>query len=364
MLSLAVEKRFPGFELDVALSTAGPVLVVLAPSGSGKTLLLDCLSGLQRPDAGYLKLDDEAVFDLAAGRWPPLRTRRIGYVVQDYALFPHRSVRENVAFAMGRHPDAEALARLLSIFQLERVAGHRPEEISGGQRQRVALARALATRPRLLLLDEPFAAIDEALREELLDETLRFQRLFAIPMIFVTHNTSEARRVGGDLVILHAGRIMEFGDADRLFTHPRTVFAARFLGKRNLFSARITSEGADGLELESPLGRLVAAPGAESPLAPPNKGGWGVRVAFFIDPLELRIRMDDRPAPNQWRGTVAQVYPFQRLFRAHVRLEDVPDGPELVVDLEPHACTRWEVVEGKTLTLGAEPQHVRLCRES
>ena len=350
MLRFRVVKRFPGFELDVAVATESPVLVILAPSGSGKTLLLDGLAGLVPPDRGYLDVQGERLFDTEARFSVPLRLRGLGYVVQDYALFPHKSVRDNIAFGM--HPPDEAeLARLVLLFGLESIALHRPEEISGGQRQRTALARALAARPRLLLLDEPFAAIDEAQREELLDETLRRREEWGIPMIFVTHNTSEARRIGGDLLILSDGRVVEHGDAGRVFTHPQTAFAARFLGKRNLFPAKVERVEGGQCALDTPLGRVLAASDTRFP--------EGAQAAFFLDPLELRVRRDERPAENNWRGEVVRLYPSQRLFRAHVALEA---GEELVIDLEPHACMQGQAAPGRTLDLLIAPEHVRLCQ--
>lgn len=203
------------FRLDVDYSldlSCGPA-VLFGPSGSGKTLTLHCLAGLQRPQQGRIALDDECLFDSAQDICLPARQRRLGYMFQDYALFPHLSILHNVAYArtgllpwrLSREVQDEAMD-MLERFGLAAMARRRPAEISGGQRQRAALARALFSRPRLLLLDEPFSALDPLLRERLRLELLRSVREAGIPVIMITHDPEDVEVFAALLVVYRGGR--------------------------------------------------------------------------------------------------------------------------------------------------------------
>ncbi len=231
-----VRKRFgthaaiDGVSLDIA---AGSLVALLGPSGCGKTTLLRVLSGLEAPDAGSIKLDGH---DLSA---QTARERNVGLVFQHYALFRHLDVFENVAFALrvrGR-PSAEVDARvreLLALVQLEGLGRRKPNELSGGQRQRVALARALAARPRVLLLDEPFGALDAQVRAELRTWLRRLHDEISVTTIFVTHDQDEAFEVSDRVVVMNRGRIEQVGTPAEVFAAPANDFVMRFLGHVNV----------------------------------------------------------------------------------------------------------------------------------
>jgi molybdate transport system ATP-binding protein len=201
------------FRLDVRLQTNSRRTVILGPSGSGKSLTLRAIAGLLRPDAGHIRLDGRVLFDAAARVELPARRRQLAYVFQDYALFPHLTVRQNIAFPLlkgwlnpRRRRQYEQADHWCRAFQLGHVADQYPHELSGGQKQRTALARALVTQPRALLLDEPFAALDPALRARMRTELDELQRRLQVPMVLITHDPEDAQVFGDHVVELRDGQ--------------------------------------------------------------------------------------------------------------------------------------------------------------
>jgi molybdate transport system ATP-binding protein len=199
------------FGIEVAFTAAPGVTVIFGPSGSGKTTLLQCIAGLLRPDRGSICIAGESVFDSKKKIDLPPQQRRIGYVFQELALFPHMTAAENVAFGIRVNGGQrrEMVRDVLERFSISHVAGHRPGEISGGERQRVALARALVTQPHLLLLDEPFSALDDALKLEIIADLKQWLEQHSIPVLFVTHDRSEAAALGERMLVLHEGKVVE-----------------------------------------------------------------------------------------------------------------------------------------------------------
>ena len=202
------------FTLQVRFSSSSARIVILGPSGSGKSLTLKAVAGLMRPDSGHIRLDGATLFDHAAGIDIPARQRRVAYLFQDYALFPHLTVRQNIGFGLvpgwlnpRRNAVLERVEHWLDTFQLRTVADQYPDEISGGQSQRTALARALISEPRALLLDEPFSALDPSLRTAMRDELDDLQHSLQVPMILITHDQEDAAVFGDDVVVLDEGRI-------------------------------------------------------------------------------------------------------------------------------------------------------------
>ncbi|MDO4231299.1 MAG: ATP-binding cassette domain-containing protein [Lautropia sp.] len=204
------------FTLDVQIRSDSERIVIVGPSGSGKSLLLKMIAGLLRPDAGHILVREHRLFDAQAGIHLPPRQRNMAYVFQDYALFPHLTVRQNIGFASTRHwwknpgrqqrfPEVD---HWLDTFQLTPVADQYPAELSGGQRQRTALARALVTQPRALLLDEPFSALDHDLRTGMRNELLALQQRLRVPMILITHDNTDAEHLGQHIISLREGRVV------------------------------------------------------------------------------------------------------------------------------------------------------------
>jgi molybdate transport system ATP-binding protein len=207
------------FDLAVRFSSGARRLALFGPSGAGKTQTLKMMAGIARPDSGRVVVAGHVLYDSAARIALSPQQRRLGYVFQDYALFPHLSVRQNIAFGrFGRfggwlnpppRGDDAAVDRWIEAFHLQAIAGHYPHQISGGQRQRTALARALVTEPAALLLDEPFAALDRALRTRLRDELHELQSTLSLPMLLITHDEDDLKALADEVIVLQAGRVAD-----------------------------------------------------------------------------------------------------------------------------------------------------------
>ncbi|UXH78644.1 ABC transporter ATP-binding protein [Roseateles amylovorans] len=223
---VSIRKRVVGgdrsFELAVAFRTDARRTVIYGPSGAGKSLTLQAIAGLLKPDEGTIAVDGQPVFDSATQVDVPARARRLGYLFQDYALFPRLTVRQNIAFGLqrgwlnpGRHGGGEAVDRWLQAFELEHVAQQRPHQLSGGQRQRTALARALVNQPRALLLDEPFSALDPELRDRMRGELDALLDRIGIPMLMITHDPEDLARFGDHRIMLRDGVVRAPAPSDR-----------------------------------------------------------------------------------------------------------------------------------------------------
>ncbi|WP_157268293.1 ABC transporter ATP-binding protein [Azohydromonas aeria] len=243
---------------------AGQIGVLLGPSGCGKTSLLRAVAGLERLAAGRIAMDGEVIEDAASGHFVPAERRRIGMVFQDFALFPHLSVAQNVAYGLHGLPRGqrrERVQQMLELVGLAHAAGRAPHQLSGGQQQRVALARALAPAPRLLLLDEPFSSLDVELRERLAHDVRQILRQHGTTALVVTHDQLEAFALGDAIGVMHQGRLEQWGDAWSLYHEPASRFVAQFIGQGVLAPARVVAD-AQGRRVESPLGALGTPPAA------------------------------------------------------------------------------------------------------
>ncbi|RTL63612.1 MAG: ABC transporter ATP-binding protein [Hyphomicrobiales bacterium] len=254
-----VERRYrtstalAGVSLDIA---PGEVVCLLGPSGCGKTTLLRIASGIEKPSAGRVLVDD---FEVAGpNRFVPPEKRSVGLMFQDFALFPHLSIVDNVAFGLKALPREEARREALAALErvgLARHAGEFPHTLSGGEQQRVALARAIVPRPAVMLMDEPFSGLDVQLRDRLQEETLRILREARATSLIVTHAPSEALRLGNRIVVMRKGRIVQLGKAEDLYRHPADLFVARLFSEINEIRMTVT-----GGALRTPFGSF-AVPG-------------------------------------------------------------------------------------------------------
>lgn len=245
-LEVAIEKESAGFRLAVEFTTDGSPLGLLGPSGSGKTMTLRAIAGLETPDRGRIAVHGRVLFDSERHINVPARERRVGLLFQSYALFPHLSVAENIAFGLQSLPGEERIRRVathLSAAHLHGFANRYPATLSGGEQQRVALARALAIEPAALLLDEPFSALDTHLRNALERQLRDTLETFKGATVFVSHNLEEAYRVCSNLVVLAAGRVAAQGPKEEIFRHPPTLEVARVTGCRNFSRARRWENG-------------------------------------------------------------------------------------------------------------------------
>jgi molybdate transport system ATP-binding protein len=208
LLNVAICKQLPEFELKVEFTVANNILVLFGPSGCGKTTILRCIAGLTRPDSGKITLDQKILYDSSADLFMPPKDREVGYVFQEYALFPHMDIAKNILYSVKDMDEQirQQYHELLSLLEIEKLEKRFPGELSGGEQQRAALARALMAGPKILLLDEPLSALDSELRFQLQDELLKIQQIRQIPFVVVTHDQQEAEKLGGQIVVLSKGR--------------------------------------------------------------------------------------------------------------------------------------------------------------
>jgi molybdate transport system ATP-binding protein len=219
MLAVDVEKKLGDFSVAARFDSAGGVTALFGPSGAGKTTIVNMLAGLLAPDRGRIVLDDEVLFDSAARIDLPPQRRRIGYVFQEGRLFPHLSVRQNLDYGRWMHGlprDAATWKRIVGLLDIEHLLARRPGRLSGGERQRIAVGRALLMRPVLLLLDEPLASLDVARKREILPYLERLRDEAKVPMVYVSHQGAEVRRIATSVVRLEAGRVVATGGAELL----------------------------------------------------------------------------------------------------------------------------------------------------
>ncbi|HXQ25049.1 MAG TPA: sulfate/molybdate ABC transporter ATP-binding protein [Candidatus Acidoferrales bacterium] len=244
-LEVQVAKKLPEFTLDVSFTAGEAPLGILGPSGAGKTMLLRCIAGLERPDRGRIALDGRVLLDTERRIHVPARDRRVGMLFQNYALFPHRTVAENVGFGLRHLPRQERADRVEALSARTHISGlegRYPRELSGGEQQRAALARALAIEPEALLLDEPLSALDTHLRSQVEAQLQETFAAYRKPALLVTHNIEEAYRLGERLLVLSRGHVAASGAKEEIFRHPPSLEVARLTGCKNFSRARAISE--------------------------------------------------------------------------------------------------------------------------
>jgi sulfate transport system ATP-binding protein len=315
-----VTKRFPESHTpavqDVSFTAPqNKITTLLGPSGSGKSTILRVVAGLELPDAGRVFFGDDEVTNLA------VQKRNVGFVFQNYALFRHMTVEANVGFGLRvrkvpRREIDERVKALLAAVQLEGYGKRYPTQLSGGQRQRVAFARALAIQPRVLLLDEPFGALDARVRHELRDWLRRFHEETHVTTILVTHDQEEAMELSEHVVVMHQGRVEQAGAPQAIYDAPTTPFVAEFVGGANVLSARVE----DGHAALSAASGKVPVPGGKD----------GAAVQAFVRPREVKLT---RAEPDHPEVAVARVERIARVgadVKVALRL---PDGAPLVVEM-------------------------------
>ncbi|MEZ4503799.1 MAG: ABC transporter ATP-binding protein [Dehalococcoidia bacterium] len=318
-LHVDIEARAGDFLLHTSFEAGDELVVLYGHSGAGKTLTLSTIAGLTRPHRGRIDLAGRTLFDATSGVDLPPRDRRVGYVVQVPALFPHLDVRRNVLIGVERSPEAQARFEALSaLLGIEDLAARRPHELSGGQQQRVALARALVRPTDVLLLDEPFSALDESLRADLRSELLRIRREYGVPIVFVTHDLREAHLLADRVAVLDRGRVLQFAPRDEVFRHPASRRVAALTGTHNLFEGHI--EGDRVLVAGLPL----RFEGASSP-------GGDVDVAIRAERCNLRRFDPEGDLPENC--FVASITAELAFGNTHT-LTLEPEGPGPAIEVE------------------------------
>jgi molybdate transport system ATP-binding protein len=270
VVSLHVHKRSgKSFELDVEVSLPAGITILFGASGAGKTTLLDCIAGLVRPDAGRVATKKNILFDSALEIDIPPQLRKVGYVFQDLALFPHLTVQGNVEYGLSRvstEQRKQRSAAILESFRITHLGSRRPGQISGGERQRVALARALIIDPAILLLDEPLAALDAVTKSKIVDDLRAWNQEHGVPIVYVTHSREEVFALGERAIVLENGRAVAQGTPHQVMSAPRQETVAQLAGFENIFAAKVMAVHEDrgtmvcqvsrsDVEIETPLVR-------------------------------------------------------------------------------------------------------------
>jgi molybdate transport system ATP-binding protein len=306
MLALKASKRLGGFSLDAEVEVRdGSTMALVGESGSGKTTLLRLLAGLIDPDRGHIEVDGEVWFDADTPQRLPASERAVGYVAQDYALFPHLTVAENVAFGLHaqrttKQATGSRVAATLERLGIGSLARRRPHELSGGQQQRVAIARAIVLEPRALLLDEPLSALDVQTRRAIRGELRRLLAELPCSTVYVTHSPAEALALGAHITVLEGGRVSQQGPREDLMRHPRSAYVAEFLGVNFLRACSAAPDGQPVIRIAHSQGELfLAAPGAESD------------AALVVHPREITLSLDapGGSARNVFPGVIEEIVP-------------------------------------------------------
>jgi molybdate transport system ATP-binding protein len=335
----------------------GEILALTGPSGSGKTTLLRAVAGLVHPHNALIECGGELWVDTAAGRSQPARARRVGFVFQSYALFPHMTALGNVVAALGDAPERERRGRALALLERVHLGGleqRRPAELSGGQQQRVAVARALARDPKVLLLDEPFSAVDRATRERLYHELAELRRELRMPIVLVTHDLDEAAMLADRLCILHHGVTLQSGPPQALRLRPRSALVARLVGVSNVFEGKILEHGPAQTRLAWTGGVLEARRQPE--FAPGSEVRWAVPASHIV--LHRRERASRGERENPVAGTILSCLALGE--NTSVGLKADAGGALLRFSVPTHVARRNGLAAGEraTVSLLAEGVHV------
>jgi putative spermidine/putrescine transport system ATP-binding protein len=350
-----VEKMYGPFHAVRRLNLSigrGEFLTFLGPSGSGKTTTLNMLAGFERPSQGVITLDGKSV-----DRLPPYE-RNIGMVFQNYALFPHMSVADNVAFPLSvrKIPKAEIgprVARALEMVRLEQFKDRKPAQLSGGQQQRVALARALVFQPALVLMDEPLGALDKKLREHMQIELKQIHEMLGVTIVYVTHDQSEALTMSDRVAIFESGAIVQIGTPDGLYNEPATAFVASFIGENNALDGIVERVDGDQCLVALPTGlkaSALAIGGIRS----------GAPVHLTIRPERIGLSGAGGPSDNRLQATVdGRIYhgDHQRLLArlASGQILTVKIGPEATMAAGEAIELCWPTSDCRAFPAGAIP---------
>lgn len=350
------EVPFERFELDVEFEVPSGFTILFGASGCGKTTTLKSISGIVRPDAGRISIDHEVLFDSERRIDLPIRKRGVGYVFQELALFPHLSARANVEFGMTNLSNTERRQRaeiMMEALHISHIARRKPREVSGGEAQRIALARALSCKPRILLLDEPLSAIDEATKLGIISDLKSLNREMCLPILYVTHNREEAVSLGERVIVFERGRVVARGLPIEVFGAPMTASIARLTGVENIFTGRILvkseaggtmtveiSDGTGSCRVDVPFGNqaqgesiTVAVPSGDILLATeePRSTTLRNRLKGRISAVEERMNrtLVSVRAGVTWNASVT---------RQAVKELGLSEGQEVWLAFKTHSC--------------------------
>jgi len=346
-LSVQLENR-KGIPLGLNFECeAGKVLALVGPSGSGKTTILRCIAGLFKTDQGLIQCQDQTWYDSHRNIFISPQQRHVGMVFQNYALFPHLNVRKNIEIATNVN-NASSVDDLLSMVNLLGMENRMPSTLSGGQQQRVALARALAREPKVLLLDEPFSAVDQVTRRKLRLELMELIRKLNIPIILVTHDLDEATMLGDKLCVIHNGKGLQTGTSDEVLRTPSTALVARLMDVRNLFEGHLVQQ------IPSTNTSLITWSGIqfEAPYQPSLMKGEKINWSIPADKILLHRRVNPSRGirENPVSGQIVELVTISGVSNVIIALDSVPQI-KLHMDLPPHVVERNDLKVGERISM-------------
>ena len=347
MINFHAEKELKNFSYRVSFKSEAQITALFAPSGSGKTLTLQMIAGLEKPDNGEIEINGKTLFSSTKRVNLPPQKRNVGYLFQDYALFPNMTVEENVLFAS---KDRKLFGEIVELLEIGEILKKRPEEISGGQKQRVALARAIMRRPEVLLLDEPFSALHRELKENLYGELLSIVRRFNQRAVLVTHDFEEVLKLSQKVVIIEKGKTVQSGTPDEVFNFPRTVKIAKLLGHKNFFKGKV-------LSLERDLAVVEIHGGERVKCRFRGELQRGETVTVSILPLSVALS-------PQIESTRVEVLVKEVKKRGNfLQLKVLLSGKEMELHTPVSLTPNYILEEGRRTTLHLSAEQISVIRE-
>jgi len=358
LLEVKIKKSLQGFNLEVDFSINQEILAILGPSGSGKTMTLQCIAGLLQPDEGYIKLNDKVLLDTAGRISLKPRVRNVGFVFQNYAMFPHFTVAENIAYGINHLPKERVKTRVSELLEKMHIngLGHRyPRQLSAGQQQRVALARAIAPEPEVLLLDEPFSALDSQVKERLELELLNLQNFYKGNILFVTHNLAEGYKLASKIAVYESGRVVQCDYKNRVIESPANRTVARLTGVRNIMQGSIES-------ITGPTVR-VAIPELCGSLKVTAKDtqGLAVKQSVYIGIRPEYIHIVDRPGENTFQCQADRIVDGVSLINCFFHTNS-DNANRHWVEVSLHKLHAPLINEGHECYVYLPPEHIAIIK--
>jgi molybdate transport system ATP-binding protein len=345
------QKEAPDFNLDVNFTASNELVVLFGRSGSGKTTTLRCIAGLGKPDEGFIEVNGKVYFDSGSKKNLSPQDRRPGYVFQNYALFPHMSVAKNITYGLKGKSDAAKEQRLHEMLGLMHITGLQneyPSRLSGGQKQRVALARALAPNPDILLLDEPFSALDMVVRMRLRERIHSIQEKLDIPVLFITHNPVEAFTLADKVVVLHEGSVHQEGRPEDVFYNPCNRHVAELVGVSNIFDADFAGKSEYGFVLNTDSISITTTTNVDAD----SSYSWGVRP----ENVHLHPAREDISGCNVFSTTVHSVV---NRGASRVVAVDIPGGGSVLLsEMDNRNFGKLDIGPGSECLVEIDPRDV------